>query len=129
MTPGDVSDNRLAHPLLDELGGALLGVSADLAHQDDDVGVGIVLELLEDVDEIGTGDRVAADPDAGRLSDAALSQLVNDLIGQRPRARDEPDWARLADLAGDDPDVGLTGRDDAGAIRADQRGPSSRVRM
>ena len=65
-------------------------------------------------------DRVAADADAGRLADAERGELADGLVGQRARARDDADVARLVDVAGHDADLALAGRDDAGAVRADQ---------
>ena len=40
---------------------------------------------------------------------------------ERARARHQPHPARHADLAGDDPDVATPGRDEAGAVRPDER--------
>jgi len=58
---GDVTDHRLGHVLADELGGALLGVAADLTAHHDQLGLRVVLEETDDVDEVGARDRVAAD--------------------------------------------------------------------
>ena len=60
---GDVGDDRLGDLGGDELGGALLGVAADLADHHDQLGLGVGLVELEDVDEVGADDRVAADAD------------------------------------------------------------------
>ena len=43
------------------------------------------------------------------------------LVGERARARDDADVARLVDVAGHDADLALARRDDARAVRADQR--------
>src|SRR5918996_649782 len=80
----------------------------------------VPLELRKDVDEVRPGDRVTSDADARRLTYAALSQLVDDLIRQRSRPRHEADRARLADLARDDADVGLARRDEAGTVRSNE---------
>ena len=58
------------------------------------VGLGIVLEQPEHVDEAGAVDGVAADPHAGRLAEAALGELVDHLVGQRAAARHDADAAR-----------------------------------
>ena len=60
---------------------------------------------------------IAADPDDRRVPEAHLRQLVADLVRQRPRARDEPDVPRGEDLRRDDPDVRLSGRERARAVR------------
>ena len=54
---GDVGDDRLGDVRRDELGGLLLGVAADLAAHHDQLGLGVGLEELDDVDEVepGTG--------------------------------------------------------------------------
>ena len=60
---GDVGDDGLGDVLGDEVGGALFGVAADLADHDDQLGLRVVLEQGEDVDEVGADDRIAADAD------------------------------------------------------------------
>ena len=70
----------------DILRGLLLLVAADLADEDDRLGLGVGLELLEDVDEARTDDGVAADADDRRVAEPALGQLIADLVGQRARA-------------------------------------------
>ena len=52
-------------------------------------------------------------------------QLVDRLVGERAALRDDADAPFLADVAGDDAGLRLAGRDEAGAVRADQprRGP------
>src|SRR5215213_6798103 len=67
----DVGDDRLGHVGLDELGSALLGVAADLARQHDELGLRVLLEEAEDVDERRARDRVAADADDRRVAEAA----------------------------------------------------------
>lgn len=62
--PGDVRDHRRPHPIPDERRRALLVVPADLADQDDQVRLGILVEALERLQEAEPVDRIAADPDA-----------------------------------------------------------------
>ena len=69
------------------------------------VGLRVGLEQLEDVDEAGAVDRVAADADAGALADAQVRELPDALVGQRARAADHADAARLVDIAGHDADL------------------------
>ena len=84
---------------LDEGGRLLLGGAADLADHHDRVGVRVVLEQPQHVDEVGAVDRVAADADARRLAEPALGELVDGLVGQRAAARDDADVPGLVDVA------------------------------
>ena len=76
--------------------------------------------MREGVDEARPVDRVAADADAGALADPQARELPDPLVGERARAADDADPARLVDIARHDPDLALAGRDDARAVRADQ---------
>src|SRR5207245_10216620 len=49
-------------------------------------------------------------------------QLVHRLVGERPAARHHRDPPRLVDVARHDADLALAGRDDAGAVGADETG-------
>ena len=69
---GDEADDGLAHVLLDEFGGLLLGVTADFADHDDGVRVGVVIEEPNGIEEGGPNDGIAADTDARGLADAEL---------------------------------------------------------
>ena len=80
-------------------GGVLLVGAADLAHHDDRVGLRIVLEGPEHVDEVGADDRVAADADAGALADPVPGQVIDDFVGEGAAAGHQPDPAGLADVA------------------------------
>ena len=117
---GDESDDRLFHVLLYKLGGGFFGVAADFADHDDGFGFGIAVEQVERIDERCADDRISADADGGRLSDAALRELVDRFVGQRARARDDSDRSFFVDRCGHDADLAFAGRNDAGAIRADQ---------
>src|SRR5208282_3694710 len=44
-------------------------------------------------------DRIAADADAGRLTEAGGGRLRHRLVGERARARDDADLAALVDVA------------------------------
>src|SRR5208282_1934961 len=85
---GDEADDRLLRPAaLQEVRRLLLGRAADLADHDDAEGLGIGEEELEAVDEVGAVDRIAADADAGRLTEAGGGRLRHRLVGERARAR------------------------------------------
>src|SRR5690606_13896969 len=118
--PGDVAHDRLGHVLLDEGGGPLLRVPADLTDQHDRLGLRVLLERLEGVDVRGADDRVATDPDAG--GEADVPQLVHELVGERAGLGDQADRAGVGDVGRDDAGVRLPGRGDAGAVRADDPG-------
>src|SRR5574340_1101406 len=107
--PGDEADHRLGHVLADVAGRPLLPRAADLADEDDGLGLGVGLEAREAVDEVGAVHRVAADADGGGLAEAERAQLLHRLVGERPRARDDADRARPVDVAGHDPDLALAG--------------------
>src|SRR5712664_116282 len=117
---GDEADDGLLHVGLDPFRGALFGVAADFANQDDGVRVRIVVEKLDGVEERRTDDGIAADANAGGLADAELRQLMNGFVGQRAAAADDADVSLLVNAAGHDADFALAGRNDARAVRADQ---------
>ena len=105
--PGNVGDHRRGQPLGDEGRGLLLVVPTDLADQHHGVGLRVGVEPLEGVDESEAVNGVSPDPDARRLADASGRHLVHDLVRQRAAPRHEAHPAGDADLAGDDPHVGL----------------------
>ena len=117
---GDVGDDGLGHVLGDVLGGLLLGVAADLAAMTISSVSGSASNAAMMSMKRRAGDRVAADADDRRVAEAALGELVADLVGQRARARDDADVALLEERRRDDPDVGLAGREHARAVRPDQ---------
>ena len=105
---------------LDVVRGGFFRGAADLADHDDGFGLGIFVEQLERVDVGGADDGVAADADGGGLADAALRELIDGLVGEGAGARDDADRAFLVNAAGHDADLGFAGRDDAGAVGADE---------
>lgn len=123
---GDEADDGLAAVdgvgLLEELGGVLLGGAANLANHDDAVGLLVLDEDLEAVDEVCAAEGVAADADDEGLAEAGLGGLVDGLVGQGAGAGDDADAAALVDEAGHDADLALAGGDDAGAVGADEAG-------
>jgi hypothetical protein len=91
---GDEADDGLLDVGLDEGGAVFLGRAADLADHDDALGLGVLVEEGEAVDEVGAVDRVAADADGGGLAEAEGGQLVDGLVGEGARARDHADACR-----------------------------------
>jgi hypothetical protein len=82
---------------------------------------GSSLNSLQHVDVLQAVDRVAADADSRRLAEAEFSQLPDGFIGERARARHHADAALAMDVTGHDADLDFVGRDDAGAVRAQQQ--------
>ena len=93
---------------LHEVGRDFFRVAADLADHDHGLGLGVTVEQVERVHEIRPDDRVAANPEGGRLPDAALGELVHGLIGQRARARHDAHAAFLVNVPRHDADLALS---------------------
>ena len=106
---GNETDNRFVHLLTNKAGSFLLVGATDLTNHHDRLGVGIVLEGGQTVDEVGAVDRITSDADTGRLANPRSRHLINDFVGERARATDEPDVSGFADAAGNDADVGFAG--------------------
>lgn len=93
---------------LEELGGILLGGTTDLTDHDDTVGLGVLEEDLQAVDEVGAGEGVTADTNDERLAKTSLGGLVDGLVGQGTGTGDDTDTAALVDETGHDTDLALT---------------------
>src|SRR6185312_2831103 len=118
---GDEAHHRLLDLVaLDEFRRLLLGRATDLADHDDRLGLVVLEEELEAIDEIGAVDGIAADADAARLAEAGGGGLGHRLVGQGAGARDDADIALGMDVTGHDADLALLGRDDAGTIGTDE---------
>src|SRR5439155_24912233 len=75
--PRDEGRHRLAHLTLHEGGGALLLLATDLADHHHGLGLGILVEHVEHVDESGAHDRIATDAHARRLTDVRISHRLH----------------------------------------------------
>lgn len=146
---GDEGDNRLVLGVvvLQELGGVLLSGPSDLTDHDDTVGLRVVEEDCERVDEVGACERISADtaytvrgrdgegrwmgggwlPDDEGLAEADLGGLVHGFVGEGARAGDDADAPALVDEAGHDADLALAGSDDAGAVGTHETGLGLRL--
>src|SRR5437899_1216817 len=93
-------------------GRLFLGRAPDFSDHDHAMRLGVAVTGLEDVDEIGAVDRIAADPHASALPHAEPGQLVDGFVGQGTGTRDHADVARLVDVTGHDADLALAGSDD-----------------
>src|SRR5690554_2003224 len=104
----------------DRLCGLDFEVATDFADEDHAIGVGVGFEHLEDFNEARAVDRVAADADTGRLANAECGELTDGFVGERTGLGDDTDAAFQVDVAGHDADLACAGRDDAGAVRANE---------
>ena len=73
----------------------LLCLASDLTNHDDALGVGVVDEELQAVDEVGSVEGVAADADTQRLAEAHGAGLVHGLVGEGARSGDHAHAASL----------------------------------
>src|SRR5665648_991579 len=107
--------------LTHELRGALLVVAPDLTDEHDSLGLGVGLEELETLEKTDAVDGVAAHADDRRLTAAGLGELVDDLVGEGPRAGDQAHGSGSEHV----------GRHDAGAAapRRDQPRPLSLIHI
>src|SRR3990167_1179574 len=122
----DERDDRLLDMGVDEGRRLLLRRPADLADHHDRPGGRVVVEQVEHVDEVRAVDGIAADPDARGLPDAAARELADDLVRERPAARDDADGAGRVDVARHDADLRPARRAHARAVRAHE--PARRAR-
>src|SRR5690606_9207078 len=116
----DVGNHRLGHIGLDESRRFFLGGTADLADHNDRFSLRVSLEQLQDVNEVGARNRVAADADAGRLSKTEIGGLLYRFVGQGAGTRHDTDLARQVNVARHDADFALAGSDHARAVWPDQ---------
>src|SRR5215213_867621 len=120
----DESDHRFLASALglidEELCGVLFRRTADLADHYDGFGLSVGEEEFEPLDEVHAFHGVAADPERRRLSEAFTGGLKHRLIGERARARHDPDFAGFEDVAGHDSDLARACGHYAGTVRADK---------
>ncbi len=100
----------------------LLGRATDLTDHDDTLGLGVLHELAENVDEVSAVERITTDADASALAKTNGGGLVHGLISEGTRAGDDTNAAGLVDVGGHDTDLAFAGLDDAGAVRSDEAG-------
>src|SRR5215203_2032580 len=108
---GDEADYRFLHVGLDPTRAVFLIGSADFADHDDCFGSGIVVEHFHDVYVLQAVDRITADADARRLSQALLAQLPDRLVGERAGTRDHADRTLLVNVPRHDADFDFIRRD------------------
>ena len=101
-------------------GGLFLGLATDLANHDDALGLGVIDEALEHVDEVGAIKGVATDADNGRLAEALRGRLIDGLVGESTGTGHDTDLALGVDVAGHDADLALARLDDTWAVRSNK---------
>src|SRR3569623_1880237 len=117
---GNIGHHRLAHTGPDVIGCVFLSRAADFTDHNDALGLTVLLEQLEAVDEMGALDRIAADTDTGALAEAVLRGLMHGFVGERAGARHDADAALLVNRARHDADLAFARRDHSRAVGADQ---------
>lgn len=100
----------------------LFGITTDLTDHHDTLGVGVVEEDLEAINEVRAVERITSDTDAESLTESGLGSLMDGFVGESTRSRDNADLSPLVDVTGHDTDLALLGGDDAGAVGADESG-------
>ena len=102
--------------------GLFLGLSADLTNHDDTLGLRIVNELSQDINEVGAVEGITTDSNDGRLTELVVRGLVDSLVGEGSGAGDNTDLALLMDVTRHDSDFALAGLDNTGAVRSNKTG-------
>ena len=87
--PGDVADDRLRHVVARPQRRLGLLRAADLADHHHGIGLVVLLEALQHVDERAAVDRIAANADARAHADSERLHLRRGLVAERARARDD----------------------------------------
>lgn len=118
----DKSDDRLVGVpvFLQPFTSILFGASSDFSDEDNALGVRIVGESFEAIDEVGSVERIPTNPDASRLSKVVTGGLCHSFVGQGSGAGYDTDFPLAVDVSRHDADFALTGVDDSGAVRANQ---------
>src|SRR5205823_753329 len=91
----DKTDDRLRKMFLYIFCRFFLSGAANLADHDHRVRAFIVLEEFERIEKLRSDNRIAADPDAGRLSKSKFGDLPYGLVGECAATRNQPDPSRL----------------------------------
>ena len=101
-------------------GGFLLSLTADFANHDDSMCLGVFYKPFKNVDEISSVEGVTSDAHNCGLAKTYGGGLIDCLISEGARSRDDTNIALGVDVAGHDTYLALAWLDDAWAIRADQ---------
>lgn len=106
----DEADGRLVVlvVLLEELGGILLSAATNLTNHDDTIGLLVLKEDTQAVDEVGAREGVTANTNDEGLAKTSLGGLVHSLIGQGAGTGNDTNTATLVDESRHDTDLALT---------------------
>lgn len=99
------------------LGSLLFGFTADLTNHDNTFSLGIIDELGEDINEVGAVERITANADNSRLTEVILRGLVDGLVREGTRARNDTNLSLLMNVTGHDTNLAFTRLNDTGAVR------------
>src|SRR5438093_11895326 len=80
----DVCNDGLRYRLFNEFGRLLFRGPTNFTHEDDSMGLAVLLEQCESVDHVRAVVGIAADSDARRLYEASLAHRVDELVSERP---------------------------------------------
>lgn len=100
----------------------LFGVTTDLTDHHDTLGLWVVEEDFEAIDEVGAVEWITTNTNAEGLAESSLGGLVDSFVSEGSGSRDDTDLSSLVDVTGHDTDLTLLGGDDAGAVGADKSG-------
>lgn len=100
----------------------LFGITTDFTDHHDTLGLWVVEEDFEAIDEVGAVEWITTDTNAEGLAESSLGSLVHSFVSEGARSRDDTDLSPLMDVTGHDTDLALLGGDDAGAVGADKSG-------
>lgn len=103
---------------LEELGRVLLHGSSDLSDDDDTLGSGVLQQDFEGVDVGGSREGISSDSNDERLSESDSGGLVNGLVVEGSRTRDDSDLSRHVDMSGHDTHLATSRVDDTRAVRS-----------
>lgn len=107
---GNEADNRLVGSvvLLQEVCSILLGGTTNLSNHDNTVGLLVLEEDFQAVNEVGSREGVTTDTDNERLAKTGLGSLIYGFVRESSGARDDADTTALVDKARHDTDLALS---------------------
>lgn len=106
--------------LLQEFGRIFLSWTSNFSDHDYAISLLILHENLQAVDEVGAGEWVTANSNNKRLAKTCLCSLVDSLVCQSSRSRDDTNATALVDKSGHNTNLALAWRNDTWAIGSDQ---------
>lgn len=118
----DETNNRLVRGvvLLQELGCIFFGRSSNFTDHDDTIRLLILQENLQTIDKVCAREGITSNTYDERLAKACLCGLVDGLVGQGSRSRDNTNAAALVNESGHDTDLALSWSDKTWAVGAYQ---------